>query len=100
MRVDRLVSIKQIIAALTAGNVRFSEHALIQMSKRGLTQADVLRVAHTCVSFKWQETKQTFLVAGYAENGKGAAFSCIVEGGVVVVTVMWRHLSKAERSSG
>jgi hypothetical protein len=96
---DRLISIKKIIAALTAGNVKFSEHALSQMDRRGLTKQDVLHVAQSCLSFSWQEAKQTFLVVGYAENGKGAAFSCIVENGVVVVTVMWRHLTKKERSS-
>ena len=95
---DRLISIKQITAALTAGTVKFSEHALIQMDKRGLTKEDVLHIAQSCLSFSWQTTKQTFLVVGYAENGKSAAFSCIVEKGVVVVTVMWRHLTKAERN--
>ncbi|MBI1821852.1 MAG: DUF4258 domain-containing protein [Nitrospirae bacterium] len=89
--------IRKIIDAVINENVRFSIHALEQMNERGLVYQDVVQIARSCIHFKWQEEKQTYLILGYALNGKGAAFACKLDHGIVIITVMWRHLSKKER---
>lgn len=89
-----------ILKALRAGDVQYTVHAQKQMSQRKLTEFDLIAIGASCVSTHWQDERGTYLVVGYASDGKGAAVSCRIDEGVVVITVMRRHLSKKERSSG
>jgi hypothetical protein len=95
-----LRDIPTILKALKSGDVLYTVHAQQQMTRRKLTELDVKAVGSSCVRTQWQEDRQTYLVVGYASDGKGAAVSCKIDQGVIVVTVMRRHLSKKERSTG
>ena len=94
---DLVLSLNDVLRAIDKGKIRFTDHAVAQMNRRLFFKADVIQIAQTCTRFEWQADKKTYLVTGYAENEKGAAFSCVYQEGVVVVTVMWRHLSRKER---
>jgi hypothetical protein len=86
-----------VLEALLQGELVFTVHALKQMSSRGLGLEDLASIARTCVDFWWQPEKQTYLVIGRDSRSKGAAVACKLDQGVVVVTVMRRHLTRAER---
>ena len=88
---------KVILHALVTDQIQFTNHGFQQMIDRKLVRADLANVGKTCVSFKWQDKKKTYLVIGYDTKGEGAALSCKIEGGVVIVTVMKRHLTRKER---
>jgi hypothetical protein len=89
--------IPKLMKALKAGDVQYTVHAQEQMSFRKLTALDVMSVGATCVHAQWQEDRRTYLVAGYASDGRGAAVSCKLDEGVIVITVMRRHLTRNER---
>lgn len=97
--VNMLRDIPTILKALKTGDALYTVHAQQQMTRRKLTEMDVIAVAGTCVRTQWQAERGTYLIVGYASDGKGAAISCKLDEGVIVVTVMRRHLSKTERSS-
>ena len=92
-----LRDITKILKALKSGQVQFTTHAYQQMHHRRLSELDVMSIGATCVDAKWQGDRQTYLIVGYAADGKGAAVSCKIDGDVVVVTVMRRHLTKKEK---
>lgn len=93
-----LRDIPNLLKALKAGDVLYTIHAQQQMTQRKLTAMDVMAVGASCVRTEWQQERGTYLIVGYASDGKGAAVSCKIDEGVIVVTVMRRHLSKKERS--
>lgn len=95
---NRLRDIPKILKALKAGQVQYTIHAYEQMNRRKLSESDVKHIGGTCAHAKWQEDRQTYLIVGYATDGKGAAVCCKIDEGIVVVTVMRRHLTKTERS--
>ena len=94
IEVDR----KIIVDALINDEIQFTTHGLQQLIDRKLVRADLASIAMTCVAFRWQEDKKTYFVSGYDTNGKGAALSCKIEGAVVTITVMRRHLTQKERA--
>jgi hypothetical protein len=96
---NMLRDITKILKALETGDALYSFHALQQMNRRALTEIDVMSIASTCIRTQWQEDRKTYFIIGFASDGKGAAVSCKIDQGVVVVTVMRRHLSKKERDS-
>ncbi|MEN9722537.1 MAG: hypothetical protein RJB38_523 [Pseudomonadota bacterium] len=95
---DRGVDKKVIIEALINDEIQFTKHGFQQMIDRKLVRADLANIGRTCVAFKWQDDKKTYFVAGYDTKGKGAALSCKIEGAVVIITVMKRHLTQKEKA--
>ena len=93
-----LHDIPKLLRVLKTGNVQYTVHALEQMHRRKLTEFDVQSIGASCVHTQWQAARNTYLIVGYTADGKGAAFSCKIDEGVVVVTVMRRHLTKKERT--
>ncbi|MGK5082122.1 hypothetical protein WDW37_02370 [Bdellovibrionota bacterium FG-1] len=89
---------KIIIEALINDEIQVTTHGFQQMINRKLVRADLASIGKTCVAFRWQDDKKTYFVAGYDTNKKGAALSCKIEGAVVIVTVMRRHLTKKEKA--
>lgn len=73
---DMLRYIPRILKAIKTGQIQYTLHAYEQMQRRQLTEMDLINIGTTCVDARWQADKQTYLVVGYATNGKGAAVSC------------------------
>ncbi len=68
-----LRDIPRILNALKSGDVLYTVHAQQQMTHRKLTEFDIMAVGSSCVRTQWQEDRQTYLIVGYASDGKGAA---------------------------
>lgn len=94
---------KVILEAVKAGRFALRDHAIRRGDERLLSRDNVIHVAQTLLSWKYQEDKFSHWFIGFLDEGRTGGFAAIADGGdsavVRVLTVFKRRLSQREREA-
>ncbi len=80
---------KIIIREIKAGRFSLTVHARKRMNERFVSEADIIHVANNLKSIRFQEEKDTFLLAGKSEWGNPLFISAALRNDVIIVTVFF-----------
>jgi hypothetical protein len=82
-----LISKKQLLSRLIAGDFRFTTHALLRMEQRFVSVTGIRSCARRWRSVLYQPVNDTWKVSGLDNFGEKLVVICTVQDGVLIVTV-------------
>ena len=82
-----------IIRAVKAGNFVLTLHARNRMNERRVSELDIMEVANTLKSIRYQKKTDTYLLTGLSTWKERLMVSAAVRGEVIIVTVFFEERS-------
>ena len=82
---------KRIIRELKAGNFVLTLHARERMNERLVSELDIVEVANTLRSIRYQARTDTYLLAGRSTWKEKLTVSAAFRGKVIIVTVFFEE---------
>ncbi len=80
---------KLVIKRIKAGEFIFTLHARERMNERFVSEMDIVEVAKTLRSIRYQAEKDTFLLSGLSTWKEKLTVSAALRGQVIIVTVFF-----------
>jgi len=82
---------KLIIKRIKAGEFVLTIHARERMNERFVSEMDIVEVAKTLRSIRYQEDKDTYLLLGLSTWKEKLTVSAALRGQVIIVTVFFEE---------
>ena len=82
---------KHIVKELKAGNFVLTLHARERMNERLVSELDIVEVANTLKSIRYQAKTDTYLLTGLSTWKEKLMVSAAIRGKVVIVTVFFEE---------